>query len=191
MMKRGCVAFPIFFYNESHINKRGRNQAVAIAKRLADFCPKLELRMVPFDGILREFVDKTPRELACVLCKRAMLRIANIIAKQVKAEAIATGESLEQAASQTLTNLMVIDDASKLLVLRPLVGMNKVEIERIARSIGTFSISIKPTAECSAISPRLKTHTNLENVLEAESRIDITAIIKSALAKSKVIRARR
>jgi thiamine biosynthesis protein ThiI len=162
-----------------------------ISKKLADFYPKLELRMVPFGEILREFVDKAPSELTCVLRKRAMLRIANIIAKQVKAEAIATGESLEQVAGQTLANLMVIDDVSELLVLRPLVGMNKVEIERIARSIGTFSISIKSTAECSAASPYPKTYTNLEKVLEAESRIDIAAMVKLALAKLEVIRARR
>jgi len=191
MMKRGCTVFPIFFYNESHIDKRGRNRAAAIAKKLADFYPKLELRVVPFCEILREFVDKTPSELTYVLRKRAMLRIANIIAKHVKAEAIATGESLEQVAGKTSANLMVIDDVSELLVLRPLVGMNKVEIERIARSIGTFSISIKSTAECSAASPYPKTYTNLEKVLEAESRIDIAAMTKLALAKSKVIRARR
>jgi len=189
MMKRGCIVFPIFFYNEYY--KRARDRAIVISKKLADFYPKLELRMVPFGEILREFVDKAPSELTCVLRKRAMLRIANIIAKQVKAEAIATGESLEQVAGQTLANLMVIDDVSELLVLRPLVGMNKVEIERIARSIGTFSISIKSTAECSAASPYPKTYTNLEKVLEAESRIDIAAMVKLALAKLEVIRARR
>jgi thiamine biosynthesis protein ThiI len=190
MMKRGCIVFPIFFYNESHMDKCARNRAVAIAKKLADFHPKLELRVVPFGEILREFVDKAPRELTCVLCKRAMLRIANIIAEQVKAEAIATGESLEQIAGQTLANLMVIDDASELPVLRPLVGMNNVEIEKIARSIGAFGISIKPAAKCSAASPYPKTYANLEKVVEAESRIDIVAMIKLALAKSKVIHAR-
>ena len=189
MMKRGCIVFPMFFYDESA--KRARNQAAAMAKRLADFYPKLELRVVPFGEILREFVDKAPRELACILCKRAMLRMANVIAEQVRAEAIAMGESLEQVAGQTLASLMVIDDASKLPVLRPLIGMGEVEIERIARSIGTFSISIKSTAECFAASPYQKTHANLEKVLEAESRIDIAAMIKLALAKSKIIRARR
>jgi len=191
MMKRGCMVFPVLFYNESHMDKRARNRAVAIAKRLAGFYPKLELRVVPFGEILREFVDKAPSELTCLLRKRAMLRIANIIAEQVKAEAIATGESLEQVAGQTLANLMVIDDASELPVLRPLVGMNKVEIERIACSIGTFSISIKPAAKCSAASQYQKTYVNLEKVLEAESRIDIAAMIRLTLAKSKVIRARR
>jgi thiamine biosynthesis protein ThiI len=191
MMKRGCIVFPILFYNESHMDRRARNRAVAIAKKLADFYPKLELRMVPFGEILREFVDKAPRELTCVLCKRAMLRIANIIAEQVKAEAIATGESLEQVAGQTLTNLMVIDDASELFVLRPLVGMNKMEIEKIARSIGTFGISIKPAAKYPAVPPYQKTCANLAKVLAAESRIDIIAMIKLALAKLEVIRARR
>jgi len=188
MMKRGCTVFPIFFHDESY--KRARDQAVAMAKKLADFYPKLELRMVPFGEILREF-KKEPREFMYVLCARAMLRIANVIAEQVKAEAIAADESLEHVAGQTLANLMVIDDASKLPVLRPLIGMDKMWIERIARSIGTFSISIKSTAECFAIAQYPKTYANLGNVLEAESRIDIATMIKLALAKSKVIRARR
>jgi thiamine biosynthesis protein ThiI len=191
MMKRGCMVFPIFFYNESHMDKCTLDRAVAIAKKLADFYPKLELRVVPFGEILREFIEKAPRGLTCVLCKRVMLRIANIIAEQAGAEAIATGESLGQVAGQTLANLMVIDNASKLLVLRPLIGMNKMEIERIARSISTFDVSIRSAAECSAVPPYPKTYTNLEKVLEAESRIDIAAMIKLALAKSKVIRARR
>jgi len=117
-----------------------------------------------------------------------MFRIANRVAEHVAAEAIATGESLGQVASQTLINLSVIDEASKLLVLRPLVGMDKVEIERIARSIGTFDASTKPASGCSAVPPYPKTYASLEKVIEAESRFDIQALIESALTKSEVIR---
>jgi thiamine biosynthesis protein ThiI len=183
MMKRGCSVFPIFFYDGSY--KRARNQAVAMFKRLADFYPKIELRVVSF-GEISEFT-KTPLELSCVLRKRAMLRVANVIAAQVKAEAVATGESLEQIAGQTLASLMVIDDASKLPVLRPLVGMDNIEIERIASFIGKFDVPIGSVTERFAVQP----YPSLEDVLEAESRMDIAAMIKLALAKSKVIRARR
>lgn len=186
-MKRGCLIFPIFFDNRPYTDKRTRERAIAISKKLTDFYQKIELRVVPFGEILRNFIEKAPRELTCVLCKRAMFSVANRVAEQVGAGAIATGESLGQVASQTLINLSVIDEASKLLVLRPLIGMDKVEIERIARSISTFETSTKPASGCSAVPPYPETYASLEKVIEGESRFDMQTLIESALAKSKVI----
>jgi thiamine biosynthesis protein ThiI len=183
MMKRGCSVFPIFFYDGSY--RRARSQAVAMVNRLADFYPKTELRIVPFNKIL-EFI-KTSLEFSHVLRRRVMLRIANIVAAQVKAEAVAIGESLEQIAGQTLASLMLIDDASKLPVLRPLVGMDSTEIERIASFVGEFDVPIGLITEHIAAPSCL----DLEDVFRAESRIDIAAMIKLTLAKSKVIYARR
>jgi len=153
-----------------------------------EYYPKLEMRVVPFGQILRSFVEQAPRELTCVLCKRAMLKVAEQIAGKVRAEAIVTGESLGQVASQTLTNLRIIDQASNLPVLRPLIGMDKVEIERMARAIGTFEISTKPAAGCSAVPRYPETYAKLEKVLEAESRLDIQALVDVALNKEKLVR---
>lgn len=188
MMKRGCMIFPIFFDNQPYTDNRARVRAVSVFRKLKEYYPKLELRVVPFGQILRSFVEQAPRELTCVLCKRAMVRIAEQVAGKVRAEAIVTGESLGQVASQTLTNLSTIDQVSKLLVLRPLIGMDKVEIERIARAIGTFEISIKPTAGCSAVPRYPETYAKLEEVLEAESTLDIQALVAAAVDKEKLVR---
>ncbi len=188
MMKRGCMIFPIFFDNQPYTDNRVRVRAVSVFRKLKEYYPKPELRVVPFGQILRSFVEQAPRELACVLCKRAMLRIAELVAGKVRAEAIVTGESLGQVASQTLTNLSTIDQVSKLPVLRPLIGMDKVEIERIARAIGTFEISIKPAAGCSAVPRYPETYAKLEEVLEAESKLDIQALVDAAMDKEKLVR---
>jgi thiamine biosynthesis protein ThiI len=188
MMKRGCRVFPIFFDNRPYADERGYRRAVAVAKKLADFSPGIELRALPFGRILRAFVERAPRRLTCVLCKRTMLKIAGAIAKGVKAEAVITGESLGQVASQTLPNLRVIDEACELPVMRPLIGMDKVEIERIARRIGTFEISTRAVKGCSAVPQYPETKAELEEVLKAEENLNIPALIESALAGIKMIK---
>ena len=188
MMKRGCMIFPVFLDNQPYTDDRARVRAVSVFKKLMEYYPKLELRVVPFGQILQSFIGQAPRELTCVLCKRAMLRIAERVAEKVRAEAIVTGESLGQVASQTLTNLSTIDQVSKLPVLRPLIGMDKVEIERMARAIGTFEVSTKPTAGCSAVPRYPETYAKLEEVLEAESKLDIQALVDAALDKEKLVR---
>jgi len=188
MMKRGCKVFPIFFDNRPYTDERGRKRAVAVTKKLAEFSPGVKLRVVFFGQILRTFVEKAPRRLTCVLCKRTMLKIAGAIAKEVKAEAVVTGESLGQVASQTLPNLRVIDEACELPVMRPLIGMDKVEIERIARRIGTFEISTRAVAGCSAVPQYPETRAELKEVLKAEENLDMSTLIESALAKLEVIK---
>jgi thiamine biosynthesis protein ThiI len=188
MMKRGCRVFPVFFDNKPYTDDRARKRAIAVTKKLAEFNPRLELRIVPFARILRAFVEKAPRKLTCVLCKRAMLTIAEKIAKRVKAEAIVTGESLGQVASQTLPNLRVIDEARELLVMRPLIGMDKVEIERIARQIDTFGASTRHAISCSAVPQYPETRARLEEILKAERGLAMSALVKSALAKLEVIK---
>ena len=188
MMKRGCKVFPVFLDNKPYTDYRARKRAIAVTKKLAEFSPRVELRVVPFGRILRTFVEKAPRKLTCVLCKRAMFRIAEKIAKRAKAEAIVTGESLGQVASQTLPNLRVLDEACELPVMRPLIGMDKVEIERIARQIGTFEISTRLVAGCSAVPRYPETKAELTDVRKAEESLDMLALIEPAIAKLEVIK---
>ena len=188
MMKRGCTVSLIFFDNKPYTDNRARKRAIAVTKKLAEFSPKVELMVVPFGRILRAFVEKVPRKLTCVLCKRAMFKIAEKIAKRVEAEAIVTGESLGQVASQTLPNLRVIDEACELPVMRPLIGMDKVEIERIARQIGTFEISTRLVAGCSAVPQYPETHARIEEVIKAEKGLNMPTLVKSALVKLEVIK---
>ena len=103
---------------------------------------------VPFGEIQRQIVTAVARLLRVVLYRRMMLRIAEALARTTKAKALVTGESLAQVASQTLDNMAVIQQASTLPILRPLVGMDKQEIVDQARRIGTFDISSIPDQDC-------------------------------------------
>lgn len=188
MMKRGCRVFLLFLDSRPYGDKGARKRATAVAKKLAEFDPKLELRVAPIGQILRTIVEKAPRRLTRVLHKRAMLRMAEEVARRVEAESMVTGESSDQIASQTLANLRVIDEACQMPVMRPLIGMDKVEVERIAHRIGTFKMSRGLSA---SFSPRRSdTRANLEDVRKAEEDLDLPALINSAIAELKVVRLR-
>jgi thiamine biosynthesis protein ThiI len=188
MMKRGCTVSLLYLDNKPYTDDKTRERAIAVANRLADFGPNTELRIIQFGRILRAFIEKSPPKLTCVLCKRTMLKIAEHIANQVRAEAIVTGESLGQVASQTLTNLRAIDEAVEFPVMRPLIGMDKVEIERIARQIGTFEISTRKVGSCSAVPKYPETYARLGEVLKVEKGLKVPALINSTLDKIEVIK---
>jgi thiamine biosynthesis protein ThiI len=109
-----------------------------------------------------------------------MLRIAEQVARREKCQALITGESLAQVASQTLENIAVIEKAAELPVLRPLVGMDKQEIIDQARRIGTYEISSIPDQDCCQlfVPKHPATRARLADVEEDERRLDIEALIR-------------
>jgi tRNA uracil 4-sulfurtransferase len=129
-------------------------------------------------------VAACPAPLRVVLYRRLMVRIAEAIAPRHRARALVTGESLAQVASQTLENMAVIDAVAEGPILRPLVGMDKIEITREARAIGTFETSTLPDQDCCQLFvPRHPaTAAKLAEVLRAEEALDIPALVREALA---------
>jgi len=116
--------------------------------------------------------------LTCVLCKRMMLRIAQRLCQQIGASAIIMGDSLGQVASQTLQNIRVIEQAVSVPIVRPLVGLDKVEIVDTAEKIGTFKISNTKSPGCSFVPSRPATKARLEDVLGEEERLGIAGIFE-------------
>lgn len=114
----------------------------------------------------------------CVLCKRLMLRTAQAVAVRVGAKGIVMGDSLGQVASQTLNNIRAEQHGLSLPVLRPLIGLDKLEIERMAKEMGTYSISIMSDGEkeCTAVPVRVTTHASVEDVLAEEAKVDLEAM---------------
>lgn len=108
----------------------------------------------------------------CVLCKRAMLRAAEIVALKEKAKFIVVGDNLGQVASQTLDNLFVLDNATMLPVLRPLLGFDKNEIVAIARRIGTYEISTRNTSACMFLPKKPVTKARLQRVIQEEKKVE-------------------
>ncbi|MGH7312872.1 MAG: hypothetical protein ACREJV_06850, partial [Candidatus Rokuibacteriota bacterium] len=114
-----------------------------------------------------------------VVYRRMMVRIAEALGRLMGAEALTTGESLGQVASQTLTNLSRIDEVAGVPVLRPLVGMDKLEITGEAQRLGTFEISIEPDADCCTLFvPRHpSTRASADEIRAAETRLDIPRLV--------------
>lgn len=134
---------------------------------------KTEKVIVDYGDALNTLATECKTSLTCVLCRRFMLRVASRLADDRNASFIITGESLGQVASQTLRNIFVEEEAASVPVLRPLIGMDKVEIERVAKQIGTYDISVSTGSCCRYAPDKPSTSAAIETVLEEEAKIDI------------------
>lgn len=187
MMQRGCRAIYVHFHSVPYLDKTSQEKVRQLVAILTRHQYLSRLYLIPFGEIQRQIVAGVNRPLRVVLYRRMMLRIAEAIAKQEKAKALVTGESLAQVASQTLENMAVIERAATLPILRPLVGMDKQEIIDQARRIATFEISSIPDQDCCQLFvPRHPaTKARLHDVEEAESRLDVANMIRSAVEGAK------
>jgi thiamine biosynthesis protein ThiI len=132
--------------------------------------------------------QKCQKNLQCVLCKRVMLKVARNLARELGADAVATGESLGQVASQTLPNIAAEQGGLDFPVLRPLIGLDKLEIENIARSIGTYEISIQKGAPCTIVPGRPATMATPEMIKAQEERLDIEKLAEEAAEEAFELR---
>jgi thiamine biosynthesis protein ThiI len=175
MMKRGCKIIPVYVEMDAFSGENALLRARAVAEALRAYQPDLDLKVVKDDSLARakEIMRREGMEkYTCILCKRMMYRVAEAVARDVDAKGIVTGESLGQVASQTLENLFVLDSAASMPVYRPLIGFDKVEVERIAREIGTFELSIMPAEGCSAVPYKPATRARMEWVQRLEEMLD-------------------
>jgi thiamine biosynthesis protein ThiI len=179
MMKRGCRVLFVHFHSVPYLPATSQAKARALVERLTAWQYASRLHLVPFGEIQREVVLSVPPPLRVVVYRRLMLRIAQELARRAGALALATGESLGQVASQTLENIACIDEAAALPVLRPLIGMDKLEITTAAQQIGTFEISIEPDADCCTLfTPRHPaTHATLDEIHAAEVALDLDRLV--------------
>ena len=183
MMRRGAKVIHIHFYSYPYTDKASLEKVKALAQLLAIWNFRTLIYLVPFADIQREIVTKTPAPFRVILYRRFMARIAQRIAKVVKADALVTGESLGQVASQTLGNLRAIEDAVEIPILRPLIGDDKDEIIRLAQQIKTFEISTLPHDDCCSlfVPDHPATNASIESVRAAEMNLEPDALIEQAL----------
>jgi thiamine biosynthesis protein ThiI len=179
MMKRGCRVVFVHFHSVPYLPATSQAKARALVERLTEWQYRSQLFLVPLGEIQREVVLSVPPPLRVVIYRRLMVRITEVLGRQVGALALTTGESLGQVASQTLTNIARIDEAATLPILRPLIGMDKLEITAEAQRLGTFETSIEPDADCCTLFvPRHpSTRVSAEEIGTAESRLDIPRLI--------------
>jgi len=190
VMRRGCPIIPVYLDNTPYTDERAREKAIDTAKVLFEWAvgfPK-RIYIVPHGQNLKEIKEKCPENLTCILCKRLMYRIAERIADRENAEGIVTGEAIGEQASQTLSNLRILSQAVKNYPIhRPLLGLEKTEIEELARKIGTYEISARPAKNCTAAPKRPATRTNLKRVLEAEDKLDVDAMVDRSVRNAEIL----
>lgn len=183
MMKRGAKAVFIHFYSYPYTDKASLEKVIELTRILSESNYRSILYLVPFAELQQTIVTETPAPFRVLLYRRMMTRIAQRIALLVDAEALVTGESLAQVASQTLPNLRSIEAVAEIPILRPLIGYDKVEIIAKAEELGTFEVSTLPHQDCCSlfVPKHPATHATREELDTAEEGLDIPALVEESM----------
>ena len=167
-----------------YTSEQAKQKVIELARLLTVYCGRMTIEVVPFTHIQEEIRAKCDEDYFTLIMRRFMMRIAQKIADANGAKAIVTGENLGQVASQTMEAMASTQAVTDLPVLQPLIGMDKEEIVRLARKIGTFETSILPYEDCCTVfTPKHpKTKPKLHDVEQIESALDIDALVEEAYA---------
>ena len=190
MSKRGCKQDFIFFYAYPYVGEEVKEKILSICSVLGEYQKGCRLWVVPFGEIQNAIAKDCHEEYRTILFRKYMVETANLLAFRVKADALVTGDALGQVSSQTMRNMSVMDSFSKKIILRPLVGFNKIEIIRKAQEIGTHDISVIPHDDaCSLFSPKHPViKADLEYMRSFSTDNDYSDLVKKALDESEVYR---
>ena len=184
MMKRGCQATLVHFHSYPFVSRTSQDKALELARILTRYQMHSRLYLVPFGELQRQITLTVPGAMRVIVYRRMMFRIAERIARSVRAGALVTGEAVGQVASQTLDNLAVISAATTLPVFRPLIGMDKEEITAEAIRLGTFTTSIIQDEDCCTLfTPRHPvTRARLGDAAFVERSLPIAEMVEAAIA---------
>ncbi|SFG62465.1 thiamine biosynthesis protein ThiI [Desulfotomaculum arcticum] len=187
-MKRGIEIEAIHFYSFPFTGEKSLEKVRDLCRILANYTARIKLHVVHFTDIQKEIQKNCPEELRVTLMRRMMFRLSERIAGQQGALALVTGESVGQVASQTLESMQVINHVINIPVLRPLVGMDKVEIITRAQAIGTFETSVLPYEDCCTLflPKHPATRPRLEQAEQAEQALNIEELLAGALDRTIV-----
>ena len=186
---RGVYLEAVHYHSFPYTSERAKEKVLTLAKLLAQYTGPIRLHIVHFTEIQMAIYEKCPEEQLTILMRRYMMKIAERVALENQCQAIVTGESIGQVASQTIASLHVTNSAVELPVFRPLIGMDKDEIIERARTIGTFETSILPYEDCCTVfvPKHPVTRPNLHKIELSEKLLEEEALIADALSKTETI----
>lgn len=188
MAKRGLTINAVHYHSYPFTSERAEEKVKDLAETLARYTGKIKFFSVNLLEIQKEINSKCPEREMTILSRRFMMRIAERIASENKYHALITGESLGQVASQTVQGIAVTNNAVKLPVFRPLIGMDKVDIVRIAEDIETYDISIRPFEDCCTVflPKHPVTKPRVEDIVKSEEALDVDSLVENAVKNMKV-----
>ncbi len=187
--KRGVHISAVHFHSYPYTSDRAKEKVLDLARILSESCCGIRVHIVPFTKIQMEIHEKCPEEYTTLIMRCFMMRIAERVAKIENAEALITGESIGQVASQTMTALKTTNMVVDMPVFRPVIGFDKSEIIEVARKIGTLETSSLPYEDCCTVfTPRHPaTNPKMDKILEGESQLDVEALIDEAVAGIELV----
>jgi len=183
VMKRGVKLDFVHFHSVPRTDPASLEKVEELVRVLDRYQGPARLALVPLLPIQEKILARCPTELRVLLYRRFMLRLAEKVARRWRCRGLVTGESLGQVASQTLENLSAVEAVTQMPVLRPLVGMDKLEIVERARRIGTFEISIRPHLDCCSlhVPEHPATRSDHRELSAAEVELDVDGMVREAL----------
>ncbi len=182
MAKRGVEIEALHFESFPYTSERAREKVLELARLLSGYTSGIKVHIISLTRIQEELKNNCEEDYFTLLLRRYMMHLAERVANQYNCKALITGESLAQVASQTMQAIAVTDAAVNMPVFRPAIGLDKEEIIKIAREIGTFETSILPFEDCCTVfTPRHpRTKPDLEKVLVQENKLDFMALADEA-----------
>ena len=186
--KRGVDIAAVHFHSYPFTSERAKEKVLDLARILSIYVGKFKLYSVNLLPIQQEINEKCPEEEMTILSRRFMMKIAEEIANKKGFNALVTGESIGQVASQTVESLHVTNSAVAMPVFRPLIAMDKVDIIEIAKKVGTFETSILPFEDCCTVflPKRPITKPRLEKILRSEEKLEAQRLIDEALENMEI-----
>ncbi len=190
MAKRGVKVDAVYFHAYPYTSDGALEKVKSLAKILAPFLSGVQLFVVPFTDSQMRIKERAPADEVTLLMRACMMRIADRLAAERDAGCLITGESLSQVASQTMASIRFTESLSTFPVFRPVIGMDKEEIISLARRIGTFQTSILPFDDCCTLfAPAHPViHPRLERLSASYARLEIEALLSTALGKAERFR---
>ena len=192
MAKRGMLIEAVHFHSYPYTSQRAQEKVEELASLVATYCGRFKMHVINLLPIQEQIVQNCPEEETTILVRRFMMRIAEKLAANNGCNMLITGENLGQVASQTAEALVVTDAAVKMPVMRPLIGLDKVDIMDIAQEIGTYEKSIEPYEDCCTVflPKHPTTKPKLEKILMSESKLDAETLIDNAIESEEIIEIR-
>jgi len=196
MMKRGVAVYPLFMDQTPYVGESYLRRAEEAYEALCRYASAgaFDLYVAPMGDVMAHILKSREPRFTCILCKRAMYRIAQRFAAYKRAKGIITGESLGQVASQTTDNIFVLSNAVNIPLIRPLIGLDKVEIEVIARRIGTYGVTAHGVEGCKAVPSTPATRSRISIIEGLEEELGLAALCVDAakkIEKRRLIRAQK
>jgi len=177
MAEVGAEVTLLYFDNRPFTDEKTIRTVKDLSEKLKSIHSDIETYAGSFGDIQKEIASKGDEHLRCILCRRMMFRAGERLAEKVDKDALVTGESLGQVASQTLSNMATADETVNIPIHRPLIGLDKTDVIDIAKEIGTYEISIRPTICCMLTPERPRVRSEVEELMMEEEEMKIEALL--------------